>query len=108
MSIYSMFRGEDMNRTMVRIVAVLLCVTFLMGCVTNTHTIGNGPDSGFVETKRQYYVLGGLFPLGTTDSRTMAGNDPNYRIETEFTLMDFIISGLTGGIVMSRTIRVIK
>ncbi len=97
-----------MSRKLVSIIAVLLVVLFLASCVTNIHTVGNGPDQGYRTSMRQYYVLGGLFPLGTADSNTMAGGDRNYRIITEFSLMDFVISALTGGIIMSRTVTVVK
>lgn len=97
-----------MKKHIIKMTALLLCLLFLAGCVTNTHTIGRGPDTGYTETRRQYYVLGGLLPLGEVDTNQMAGGDQNYRIVTGFSLMDFIISSLTGGILMSRTITVIK
>lgn len=87
---------------------ILVVILVFSSCVTQIHTIGDGPDTGEVIIQRQYYVLGGLIPLSQLDSRPLVGNDRDYRIITEYTAFDFIVSALTGGLIMSRTVQIIR
>ena len=64
---------------------------FLIGCSTHGHTVGTGPQTGQVETARQWYILFGLIPLNTVDTGTMAGGAANYEIKTSTGALDIII-----------------
>ncbi len=82
---------------------------FLIGCSTHVHTVGTGPQTGQVETARQWYILWGLMPLNTVDVGAMAGGAANYEIKTSSEAFDIIVglpaSQLT---VSSRTVTVTK
>lgn len=82
---------------------------FLMACATHTHVVGNGPSTGLTEKKRQYYALYGLIPLNKVDSKAMAGNTSDYKIETGTMGVDYLIGAVgTYFTITSRTVTVTK
>ena len=96
---------------MKKAVAMIMIVSslFLIGCSTHVHTVGTGPQSGQVETARQWYILFGLIPLNTVDTGAMASGAENYEIKTQLAALDIIIGIPAGYItVSSRTVTVTK
>jgi hypothetical protein len=53
---------------------------------------------------KQIWILWGLFPLGRTSVSTPTNG--SCQVVTRFNIGDFLISGLTGGIVTTQTIKV--
>jgi hypothetical protein len=91
--------------TMVMIVASL----FLIGCSTHVHTVGTGPQTGQVESARQWYILFGAIPLNSVDTGAMAGGASNYEIKTVTGPVDILIGIPASYItVSSRTVTVTK
>ena len=82
-------------------------ILIFVGCASHVHTVGTGPQTGSVDTARQYYILA-LIPLNEVDTGEMAGGAANYEIITEQGFVDILIGGLTGNVVSSRTITVTK
>ena len=96
---------------MKKVVVMIMIVSslFLIGCSTHVHTVGTGPQTGQVETARQWYILYGLIPLNTVDVGAMAGGAANYEIKTSTEALDIIIGIPAGYItVKSRTVTVTK
>jgi hypothetical protein len=58
--------------------------------------VGNGGGSGEVVTKKQWYVLFGLAPLNSVNSKEMAGGAENYTVTTKFSFLDQVIGVITG------------
>ena len=96
-----------MKKTVVMI--MIVSSLFLIGCSTHVHTVGAGPQTGQVETARQWYILFGLIPLNTVDAGEMAGGAANYEIKTSTEVMDIVI-GIPAQYVTvkSRTVTVTK
>jgi PBP1b-binding outer membrane lipoprotein LpoB len=94
------------------VMIMIISSLFLIGCSTHVHTVGTGPQSGQVETARQYYLLYGLIPLNSVDTGAMAGSAANYEIQTQVGGMDVVINIASAvaiaGIVSSRTVTVTK
>lgn len=91
------------------IVLVLIIVLLFIGCSTNIHTIGNGPQKNEVQEARQWYVLYGLVPLNEVNTLEMAGNATDYEIKTEQSFLDGLINCFTSAVsVTSRTVTVTK
>jgi len=101
-----------MKTTFFKLTVIVLCVitVSLSSCMTNHHTIGNGPQTGTVIESRQWYILWGLLPLGgAADTKDMAGSASNYAIDTYYGVVDYLINCFLGPFsVQSRTVRVIK
>ena len=82
---------------------------FLIGCSTHVHTIGTGPQTGQVETARQWYVLYGLIPLNTVDIGEMTNGAQNYEIKTQAGVVDILMNFFTvQASISSRTVKVTK
>ena len=91
------------------IVLILIIVLTAIGCSTNIHTIGNGPQKNDVQEVRQWYVLYGLVPLNEVNTHEMAGNAIDYEIKTEQSFLDGLITCFTSAIsVTCRTVTVTK
>ena len=90
-------------------VVMIVSTLFIVGCSTHVHTVGTGPQTGQVETARQWYILFGLIPLNTVDTGSMAGGAANYEIKTSQEALDIIIGIPAAYItVKSRTVTVTK
>jgi hypothetical protein len=59
--------------------------------------VGAGPRSGqpTENVDRQWYALFGLVRLGKVDSQQLAHGAKDYRVRTEFTFTDILISTFT-------------
>ena len=91
---------------------LLLSVTLTImaaGCMTNRHTVGNGAQTGAVETSRQWYALWGLVNLGDRDTKAMVGDATDYKIETYYGVVDWFIKFFLGWLsIESRTVKVTR
>jgi len=89
--------------------AIIIASLFLIGCSTHIHTVGTGPQTGQVETARQWYILFGMIPLNSVDTGAMAGGGANYEIKTSTTPVDILI-GIPASYITasSRTVTVTK
>tara|TARA_B100001250_G_scaffold396922_1_gene403440 strand:+ start:799 stop:1089 length:291 start_codon:yes stop_codon:yes gene_type:complete len=93
----------------VLLMIMMVCSMFLIGCSTHVHTIGTGPQTGQVETARQWYILFGLIPLNSVDVGEMSGGAQNYEIKTQTGVVDILMNGFTSYVtVSSRTVKVTK
>ena len=101
------------KHSLFRVTALLLAVTLVCmsvtGCMTNRHTVGNGAQTGTVDKSRQWYALWGLVPLGDKDTKNMVGDTADYKIETYYGFVDYLINCFLGAFtIQSRTIKVTK
>jgi hypothetical protein len=89
-------------------VLVVFAMSLIVGCTTHEHIVGSGAATGYTESAKQWYLLWGLLPINNVDTKAMSGGAENYKIVTQTSIIDALISGLTGGILTPRTVRVIK
>ena len=82
--------------------------TIFTSCLTTKTSVGAFKETPGVEYTyakgKQVWLFWGLLPLGRTNVNTPG--DGNCEIVTRFNFGDVLISGLTGGIVTSYTIKV--
>ena len=98
-----------MLRKFLPIIMAAIMMVSIVGCYAQTFVVGNGAQSSQVEETRQWYILFGLVPLNTVDSKAMAGDATNYTIHTEQTFLDVVINIFTSAVtVYSRTVTVTK
>jgi hypothetical protein len=89
--------------------ALALVVVLFSSCYTLTHTVGTGGSGGEKVEKRAWYVLWGLVPLNTVESKALAGNATNYTVTTSHTVVDVLINIVTGLVTIgSQTVSVQK
>ena len=97
-----------MLKTMTAIVLVVVML-LMMGCAAHTHYVGQGSQTGETVSKRQWYILWGLIPLGEVDSQAMAGGAQDYEVDTVNGPLDIILNIFTGIVTInSRTVTVTK
>jgi hypothetical protein len=94
--------------TLIAFLAMFLMTASLSSCLTTKTSVGayreaQGQEYTYAKGK-QLWLFWGLMPLGRTNVNTPG--DGNCEIITRFTLGDFLISGLTGGLVTSYSIKV--
>jgi hypothetical protein len=82
-------------KNLTRVIAAVLVVALLSGCMAHTHVVGAGAQGNVKEEQRQWYVLWGLVPMNTVDSATMAGGSADYTIHTEQNFLDVVIGIFT-------------
>jgi hypothetical protein len=88
---------------------LFLAPVAMTGCLSHTHVVGDGAQTGQTEMKRQWYILFGLVPLNEVDSQAMAGDADDYTIKTTQSFIDGVIGIFTGIVtIQPRTVKVEK
>ncbi|MFP4377311.1 MAG: Bor/Iss family lipoprotein [Spirochaetales bacterium] len=95
-------------KSTVLVVLIAIMAFSFVGCLTNEHIVGTGAQTGYTESAKQWYLIYGLVPLNTVDTKAMSGGSENYKIVTQMGVLDAIVNVLTGGIVSARTVEVVK
>jgi hypothetical protein len=90
-----------------------MIITFLMSimltsCFSYTSVVGKGAQGNSKVTKWNHYVIGGLGPVGVSDSKTMAEGATDYTVYTRQTFINGLISVLTFNIYTPTTTTVTK
>jgi hypothetical protein len=94
----------------ISLIAVLLLS--LNSCYINRHTVGDGPQGKAKKSqtktfarKKQVYLFWGSIAAGTAQPRIPT--DQGYQIKSSYNVGDMFINALTGGIVGTRTVKII-
>ena len=76
----------------------------LPGCFSMQTTVGRGPQRAppTVEYHQRWFALYGLWPMDDFDSKALAGDSHDYRVTTEFTFSDVVMSALTSFVTFYR------
>jgi hypothetical protein len=95
------------SKMLIGLLAIIVSTSFT-SCMTTKTNVGayketQGEEYTYAKGK-QVWLLWGLFPLGRTNVNTPG--DGNCQVITRFNFFDFLVSGLTGGIVTTETIKV--
>jgi len=87
---------------------ILVVVAITSSCLTTKTNVGSYKETEgkeYVYAKgKQMWLFWGTMPIGRTNVNTP--KDGNCQIVTKFNVGDALISGLTGGIITSYTIKV--
>jgi hypothetical protein len=98
-----------MRSILIRLSLLFCLVTILPGCFTHNHTVGSGAAGANATEKKQWYILFGLVPLNTVDSKGMAGGATNYTIKTQQSFVDVVIGLFTSFVtIYPQTVTVTK
>jgi hypothetical protein len=93
---------------MKKTITLLAVITLMTSCMMTKTPVGAyletpGKEVTFDKGK-QFWLFWGLMPIGRTHVNTPSNG--NCQVTTKIRITDFIISGLTGGIVTSTSIKV--
>lgn len=93
-----------------KLLSALSLAILLASCSTTRTTVGDGPigrDPNVIQYSKakQFYLFSGLIPLGIASAETPP--DKNCQVKSYYTLFDIILSSVTGGILTTRTTKVL-
>ena len=91
---------------MKKISLVLVVVASMSSCMINTHVVGNGGGGEEFARKKTIYIIGNR--VSEVDSKALAGGATDYEIDTRSNFVDYLINGITFGIVGTRTVIIRK
>jgi hypothetical protein len=101
---------------MKKVICLAIFVALLFtGCVSikvvappnqNIQLLSETQPTSFRMTKRAIFLIGGLIPIANTSTDDMLAKYDlkNVKITTEFDIIDFIISGITSGLVVTKSV----
>lgn len=89
--------------------ALTVAIAFAMtSCYTFTAVVGNGPQTGTKVVAHNHYVIDGLAPISTANTKALAGDAKDYSITVTHSFIDGFLMMLTGGIYTPTTVTVTK
>ncbi|KIA87066.1 MULTISPECIES: Bor family protein [unclassified Flavobacterium] len=80
----------------------------LTSCFSYTSVVGKGAQGNAQVTKWNHYVIGGLAPVGVSDSKQMADGAENYTVFTRQSFVNGLIAAITFSIYTPTTTTVTK
>lgn len=80
----------------------------LSSCYSYTSVVGKGAQGNSQVTKWNHYLIGGLAPVGVSDSKQMADGAENYTVFTRLSFVNGLVSTLTFGLYSPTTTTVTK
>jgi len=91
-----------------KLVLVAGIAVTMTSCYTFTATVGNGPQSGTQIVAHNHYLIAGLAPISTANTKDLAGDAKDYSITVKHSFVDGLLNMLTSGIYSPTTVIVTK
>ncbi|MFC5681611.1 Bor family protein [Flavobacterium sp. MAHUQ-51] len=86
-----------MKKMITRAAVAFSAAIFMSSCYSYTSVVGNGGTGQTKVTKWNSYLIGGLIPVGVSDSKAMAGGATDYTVTTKHSFVNMLVGGLTFG-----------
>lgn len=96
------------KKTMKLMTVAFATSMLLTSCYSYTSVVGKGAQGNTEVTKWNHYVIGGLAPVGVSDSKQMANGAEDYTIFTRHSFVNGLVASLTFGIYTPTTTTVTK
>lgn len=97
-----------MKKGLLKVTLTLAIAVMMTSCYTFTATVGNGPQTGTKIVAHNHYVIDGLAPVSTANTKDMVGDAKDYSITVTHSFVDGFLAMLTGGIYTPTTVTVTK
>lgn len=97
-----------MKKSIKSLSIALLASLMLTSCFSYTSVVGKGAQGNSSVTQWNHYVIGGLAPVGVSDSKSMAGGAEDYTVFTRQSFVNGLIAALTFSIYTPTTTTVTK
>lgn len=92
-----------------RMAVIALSFSFLLtSCYSYTSVVGKGAQGTTQVKKWNHYVIGGLVPVGVSDSKAMAGGATDYTVTVDHSFVNGLLNAITFGIYTPTTTTVTK
>jgi hypothetical protein len=97
-----------MKKNLLKLAFVVALAMTMTSCYTFTATVGKGPQTGTKVVAHNHYVIAGLAPISTANTKELAGDAKDYSITVTHSFIDGLLNMLTGGIYTPTTVTVTK
>ncbi len=97
-----------MKKNFLKLAFVIGISVMMTSCYTFTATIGNGPKTGEKIVVHNHYLIDGLAPIATANTKALVGDAKDYSITVSHSFIDGFLAMLTGGIYTPTTVTITK
>lgn len=97
-----------MKKGLLKLSFIFVVAIMMTSCYTFTATVGNGPQTGSKVVAHNHYLIAGLAPISTANTKELAGDAKDYSIKVSHSFVDGFLNLLTGGIYTPTTVTITK
>lgn len=97
-----------MKKGLLKLSLVVAIAMTMTSCYTFTATVGNGPQTGTKIVAHNHYLIDGLAPISTANTKELVGDAKDYSITVSHSFVDGFLNMLTGGIYTPTTVTITK
>ena len=97
-----------MKKGLLKLSFIFAVAILMTSCYTFTATVGNGPQTGAKVVAHNHYLIDGLAPISTANTKELAGDAKNYSITVSHSFVDGLLMLITGGIYTPTTVTITK
>jgi len=97
-----------MKKCLLNLSLTLVLAFAMTSCYTFTATVGNGPQTGTKVVAHNHYVINGLAPISTANTKELVGDAKDYSITISHSFVDGFLAWLTGSIYTPTTVTITK
>jgi hypothetical protein len=97
-----------MKKGLLKMSFIFAIAIMMTSCYTFTATVGNGPQTGTKIVAHNHYLIEGLAPISTANTKALAGDAKDYSITVSHSFVDGLLSLITGGLYTPTTVTITK
>jgi hypothetical protein len=97
-----------MKKGLLKLSFIFAVAIMMTSCYTFTATVGKGPQTGTKIVAHNHYLIAGLAPISTANTKELAGDAKDYSITVSHSFIDGLLQLITGGIYTPTTVTVTK
>lgn len=97
-----------MKKKLLKFVFAFGVAVMMTSCYSFTATIGNGPQTGTKVVAHNHYLIDGLAPISTANTKELVGEAKDYSITISHSFLDGLLAILTSGIYTPTTVTITK
>ena len=97
-----------MKKSLLKLSLIFAIAVMMASCYTFTATIGNGPQTGTKIVSHNHYLINGLAPISTANTKELVGDTKDYSITVSHSFIDGFLAMLTSGIYTPTTVTITK
>jgi len=97
-----------MKKGLLKLSLIFAVAIMMTSCYTFTATVGNGPQTGTKVVAHNHYLIAGLAPISTANTKELAGDAKDYSITISHSFIDGLLNLITGGIYTPTTVTITK
>lgn len=97
-----------MKKGFLKLSLIFAVAIMMTSCYTFTATVGNGPQTGAKVVSHNHYLINGLAPIATANTKDLIGDAKDYSITVSHSFIDGFLALLTGSLYTPTTVTITK